>query len=201
MKLLVSLSLILGGIVLAAFPFIKSQYSLYEQDQLLQEWNQPDSPTAKQSFTSLSKVYASDNETTVAPSTGELIGTLEIPSIDLKLPILEGANMSNLKKGAGRLEGTTLIGETGNTAIAAHRSYTYGKDFNRLDEVKDGDQIIITTQSNQYTFIVHSTLKVLPDDTSVLAHDQEESILTLITCDPIKDPTHRLIVHASLQNP
>ncbi|MGM7701343.1 class D sortase [Pseudalkalibacillus sp. Hm43] len=202
MKLLMASLLILIGIGVASFPFIKSQYSLHQQEQLLTEWNQSNQETARQSFTSLSKVYASEEnkeQTKTFPTTGELIGTISISSIDLTLPILEGATIPNLKKGAGRLEGTALLGEKGNAAIAAHRSYTYGKDFNRLDELEDGDEIIITTETSTYTYIVDNTLRVLPDDTSVLASNQDQSIITLITCDPIKDPTHRLIVQASIK--
>ncbi len=205
MKLLMASILIIIGIGVASFPFIKSQYSKHQQEQLLTEWNMSNQVTARQSFTSLSKVYASDTNkeeaTQTTPSTGELIGTIEIPEINLTLPILEGATIPNLKKGAGRLEGTAFLGEKGNAAIAAHRSYTYGKDFNRLDELENGDEIIITTETTTYTYIVDNTLRVLPDDTSVLASNQDKSIITLITCDPIKDPTHRLIVQASLQNP
>ncbi|MGP4079673.1 class D sortase [Pseudalkalibacillus sp. R45] len=201
MRLLLGLFIFLIGVGTAFFPYLKSQYSIHQQEQLLSEWNLNDSTTAEQSFTALSKVYASDDESTEAPSSGELVGTIEIPSIDAKLPVLEGATLSNLKKGAGHLEGTSFLGQSGNSAIAAHRSYTYGKDFNRLNEVELDDEIIIKTKDETYTYTVYHTTRVLPDDTSVLESDPSENIVTLITCDPIKDPTHRLIVQAKLKNP
>ncbi|WP_408006175.1 class D sortase [Pseudalkalibacillus sp. A8] len=201
MRLLLGFFIFLIGVGITIFPFLKSQHSLYQQDQLLEEWNQADSFKAEQSFTSLSTVYASDTESTKAPSSGELVGMVEIPGIDVKLPVLEGATLSNLKKGAGHLEGTSPLGQAGNSAIAAHRSYTYGKDFNRLNEVKPGDEIIIKTKEKTYTYIVYDLTRVLPEDTSVLKLDPSENIVTLITCDPMKDPTHRLIVQGTLKNP
>ncbi|WP_261133657.1 class D sortase [Bacillus sp. Marseille-Q3570] len=201
MRFLLGLFIFLIGLGTAFIPYLKSQYSIHQQQQLLSEWNQTDPDTAEESFTSLSKVYASDDESTEAPSSGELVGTVEIPSIDARLPVLEGATLSNLKKGAGHLSGTSSLGQFGNSAIAAHRSYTYGKDFNRLNEVVHGDEIIIKTKDETYTYTVYHTTRVLPDDTSVLASDLSKTIVTLITCDPMKDPTHRLIVQAKLKNP
>ncbi|WLD91512.1 class D sortase [Alkalihalobacillus sp. AL-G] len=199
MRILLALVIIFIGIGVASFPYLKAQYSLHQQDQLLEQWKNTNSDKAKQSYTSLTKVFASDDSKEQAPSTGELLGSIKIPEIDLEMPILEGATIENMKKAAGHLEGTAPLGEEGNAAIAAHRSYTYGKDFNRLDEIDVGDEISITTNVATYTYTVFNTMIVLPDDTSVLKSSPDKSIMTLITCEPIKDPTHRLIVQASLK--
>ncbi len=80
-----------------------------------------------------------------------LMGTIEIKKIDLKIPILIGAGSSNLKKGAVHLTGTDTPGEIGNSLIAAHRSHTYGRFFNRLDEVNVGDKILVNTDDGRFT--------------------------------------------------
>lgn len=124
------------------------------------------------------------------------IGRLEIPKIEANIPILESASSTNLKVGAGHITGTAKLGSVGNAALAAHRSHTYGRMFNRLDELEVGDTIRVTTSEGIYEYIVYKTLVVNPDDISVLYQSNEERILTLITCTPLYTATHRLIVHA-----
>ncbi|WP_026689245.1 class D sortase [Alteribacter aurantiacus] len=127
---------------------------------------------------------------------GNTIAIIEIDRIGLTLPILQGASEENLKVGAGHLTGTTPIGETGNAGIAAHRSHTYGRQFNRLDEIKEGDLVRITTRNGEEEYQVFELDVVVPEDTSVLEPMGDEAVITLITCEPMINPTHRLIVHA-----
>ena len=72
----------------------------------------------------------------------ETLGIMEIDKIDLKLPVLNGTSEAILRIGAGFLEGTTAIGEPGNTVLTAHRSHTYGRFFNRLDELEVGIKLL-----------------------------------------------------------
>ncbi|MGG6311306.1 class D sortase [Paenibacillus macerans] len=126
------------------------------------------------------------------------IASIEIPAIDLKLPVLEGATKANMKHAATHMTETAPLGEAGNAAIAAHRARTNGRLFNRLNEVKIGDRIGIVTGTGRLDYEVYDISIVEPTDVSVLEPNGEERILTLITCDPLKNPTHRLIVHAKL---
>lgn len=127
------------------------------------------------------------------------IGRIEIPKIDVNIPILEGTSKANLKVGAGHLTGTSELGSIGNAALAAHRSHTYGRMFNRLDEVEIGDKIKITTNDDSFEYTVYEILVVEPNDISVLYRSREDSVLTLITCTPLYTATHRLIVHAVIR--
>lgn len=126
------------------------------------------------------------------------IGILKIEKIDLKLPILSGATNRNMKVGVGWIKETTPIGEVGNTALAAHRSYTYGRFFNRLDEMVVGDRFQIEAAGTIYEYEVFQKLVVLPTDTSVLKRNNRDHIVTLITCTPIRKATHRLIIQGKL---
>lgn len=126
------------------------------------------------------------------------IATIEIPVIDLKLPVLEGATKANMKYAAAHMTETSPLGETGNAAIAAHRARTKGRLFNRLNEVNIGDQIDIDAETGRFVYEVYEISVVEPTDVSVLEPKGDDRILTLITCEPLKNPTHRLIIHAKL---
>ncbi|PYI50567.1 class D sortase [Paenibacillus flagellatus] len=129
------------------------------------------------------------------------LALIEIASIDLKLPVLEGATQANMKVAAAHMTETDPIGAVGNAAIAAHRARTKGRQFNRLDEVKVGDDVVIRTAGETYVYTVYRTAIVEPTDLSVLERDGDERILTLITCDPVVNATHRLIVQAKIGQP
>ncbi|MFC7371425.1 class D sortase [Fictibacillus iocasae] len=192
--------LILTGIVTMMYPKMKSVYSSYQEKQLMREWENHIDDKAKTSFTKLETVFnEQEQQEPRLPERNSLLGTISIPKLDVQLPVLEGASQQNLKHAAGRLEGTTPIGTKGNTAIAAHRSFTYGKQFNRLNELVKNDEIIIETKDGSYSYTVNQVFTVMPDDISVLSTKPGEALLTLITCEPMKNPTKRLIVQAVLE--
>ncbi len=129
-----------------------------------------------------------------------VIGKIKIGKIDLIMPVLFGATERNLNRGAAVIAGTSDFDEIGNIGIAGHRGRSYGIFFNRLNELAEGDIIEVTTNNKVYKYTVYKIHIVEPTDVSVLYRNDSDKILTLVTCDPIKNPTHRLIVHA-LQNP
>jgi len=128
-----------------------------------------------------------------------VLGIIQIKKLNLKAPVVEGVKPANLKSAVGHIPGTAAPGFPGNCVLAGHRSYTFGKFFNRLDELAEGDSILITTKKEDLTYKVFETKVVLPDDVSVLKGSKDDSILTLITCTPIYVASHRLIVVARLE--
>ncbi len=126
----------------------------------------------------------------------DTLGIINIPKIDLRAPIAEGADLDTLRFAIGHMENTTNLGEIGNSVVAGHRSHSFGVYFNRLDELNEGDEIVVETGSKTITYVVYETKRVEPDDVSVLNSSSKFRVLTLITCDPVYNPTHRLIVHA-----
>ncbi|MGI6669085.1 MAG: sortase [Acetivibrionales bacterium] len=128
-----------------------------------------------------------------------VIGIIQIKKIKVKSPIVEGVSDSNLNAGIGHIPGTAMPGEPGNCALAGHRSYTFGKFFNRLDKLETGDEIIISTRKEDLVYEVDKIHMVTPDDTSVLEGSKDENAITLITCTPIYVASHRLIVKAGLK--
>jgi sortase A len=129
----------------------------------------------------------------------KMLGLIEIKKINVNLPIVEGVESRNLKAGIGHIPGSAGLGQLGNSALAGHRSYTFGNFFNRLDELQIGDSITISTKKSKYTYTIYEKLVVLPEDVYVLKGTNDESIITLITCTPVRVATHRLIIHARLE--
>lgn len=127
----------------------------------------------------------------------EIIGTLNIPKINLEVAIGEGTAQSVIKYAVGHFPQTALPGQPGNFSLVGHRSYRYGQFFNRLDQLEKGDAIVINRDGITYTYRVTETFTVKPEDTWVLDPTTEAGI-TLITCTPIRVATHRLIVKGTL---
>jgi sortase A len=196
--------LIVAGVSTMFYPKAKSMYYSHQEQQLLEDWeSSAEGSMIQQSYQQLDDVFDEKkrpkNTSDSSNSKTGILGKLTINQIDLTIPIMEGASQQNLKVAAGHLIGTAPLGEPGNAAIAAHRSYTYGKQFNRLLEVNTGDHIQIETTHKKLTYKITEKLLVKPTDLSVLQSKRKVSTLTLITCHPMKNPTHRYIVKAVLQ--
>lgn len=125
---------------------------------------------------------------------GDLLGSIEIPRLGLKVAILEGTTPQILRLGVGHIEGTALPGGPGNIGIAGHRD-TY---FRSLREIQSGNEIRIQAATGLSRFEVDSVEIVDPGDTGVLA-PSAGSTLTLVTCYPfhfIGAAPKRFAVHA-----
>lgn len=126
-------------------------------------------------------------------------GIIKIEKIDLELPILTDATEKNMKISVASIKGTGKLGQIGNYAIAGHRSHTYGKNFNRLNEVEAGDFIIINDGRNQFDYEVMEKLYVEPEEVEVLEGNDTDKEITLVTCHPMINPTHRLIIKGKIK--
>jgi sortase A len=122
---------------------------------------------------------------------------LVIPSIHVDVPVVEGDDWEQLKKGAGHHIGSANPGERGNCFISGHND-VYGEIFRHLDEVKMGDEIIVYAGERSYRYFVRATRIVEPDDVSVM-YPTSTPILTLLTCYPYMVDSHRLVVIAELE--
>lgn len=127
-----------------------------------------------------------------------VIAIINIPKVDIRYPVVEGTTADILKKSLGHFEGTALAGEVGNFCVAGHRNSSYAKYFNRLDEVNVGDEIIVETRTNKYTYIVNKTFKIHESETDVLDQTDEKKI-TLITCTNGYKPKYRIVVQGILK--
>ena len=103
-----------------------------------------------------------------APAEGSPVGDIRIPVIGINQVMVEGTNTPDLRKGPGHYTGTPLPGQTGNAAVAGHRT-TYGHPFYNLDSVKVGDPIVVTTLQGVFVYDTTKSFVVSPSDTSVVA--------------------------------
>jgi sortase A len=133
------------------------------------------------------------------PADGEAIARLRIPAIGVDKIVVEGVEVSDLKKGPGHYPSSPLPGQPGNAAIAGHRT-TYGAPFNRLDELEAGDEILVTTMQGSFRYEVREQLIVQPDQVEVL-DDFGDDRLTLTACHPKYSARQRIVVVAALQGP
>ncbi|WP_297424651.1 class D sortase [Clostridium sp.] len=197
MKKTVGIIMILLGIsLILTTTYIK--YKVYKNQQvMINEFENTisdiDKGKAQEDDGSQTKTSEQEN----IDSTKGTIGIITIPKIDLKAAIGEGIDTETLKYAVGHFTGTPLPGQKGNFCIAGHRSYTYGEFFNRLDELEIGDEISIQTNSGTYKYSVYDKKVVEPNEISVL-DNTNTSIITLVTCTPIRVATHRLIIKGKL---
>jgi sortase A len=134
--------------------------------------------------------------TIAPPATGSPVAIILIPKIGLNQVVVEGTGTSQLELGPGHYAGTPLPGEQGNVAIAGHRT-TWGRPFYDLNELADGDQILLSTSRGTFVYRVSSSQVVSPSDVSVLDPTSAPT-LTLTTCSPRFSAAQRLVVTATL---
>lgn len=146
-------------------------------------------------------VRPSGTEVMPVPEEGDGIGILVIPKIKARLPVTAGVAEEQLSVSEGWVMQTAFIGSEGNAVVAGHRSYTWGRHFNRLGELEAGDEIFFTgTCGETMRFVVSEILVAGPDDPAVFAAPPAGMAqLTLYTCTPVGIATHRLIVQALLE--
>jgi sortase A len=179
--------MLVAGVGLIALPEIDEHMQEQKQNDLLTAWVDQKIPESRE-----------------APAVWKVIdgmpvlGTITIDKIGLHEPMVRGAGADALKLGIGVVEEDRMPGESVNFVLAGHRSFTYGLHFNRLPELERGDTVVLEVADGTFTYTVETAYLVKPDDLSVLDSRPGVSELTLITCQPMRNPTHRLIVKAAL---
>ncbi len=127
---------------------------------------------------------------------GKAVAILRIPAIELNYVVVEGTDTESLKKGPGHYLGTAYPWEdTGKVGIAGHRT-TYGAPFWSLNELREGDRIVLATEYGIYNYRVTHSRIIDPSNGSVLLPTKQPS-LVLTTCHPRFSAAERLIVFAA----
>ena len=126
-----------------------------------------------------------------------MMSWVEIPSIDVSMPIYHGTGDAALMAGVGHLEGTSLPvgGESTHCVITAHSGMRNLRMFDDIRQLELGDLVLIHTMGDVYAYRVTSSEVVWPDETSSLEVVPGEDLLTLVTCTPYGVNDHRLLVH------
>ena len=196
-RVLTLMSLVMGvlGIGMILWNPITHLYSSREQDRLEQEFVSPEFQSR------FRRGEIAD---------GEVLTRIVIEAIDVDALIVEGTDPKALRAGAGHYKQTAMPCQTGNVGIAGHRT-TYGKPFNRLDELRPGDRIQLVTATRNCTYRVIAPARGLarpspasaswittPNDGAVIG-PIPGSFLTLTTCHPKGSAAKRLILRAQLE--
>ena len=125
-----------------------------------------------------------------------VMGTVEIPKINIKLPIFHTTTEEVLEVAAGHLEGSSLPvgGESTHAVISAHRGLPSASLFTDLDKVEETDHFLIHVLDDTLCYEVDKISVVEPDNTNDLAVEDGEDLVTLLTCTPYGVNSHRLLV-------
>lgn len=133
----------------------------------------------------------------VVPTPGpEQAIAIQIESLQINAPVVQGDDWEALKRGVGQHIGSANPGERGNLVLSGHNDI-YGEVFRHLDELAEGDEIVVFSQSQSYTYTVAWVDVVAPTAVEVIA-PTEDAALTLISCYPYLVDTERIIVRAEL---
>ncbi|MEV4753894.1 class E sortase [Micromonospora sp. NPDC049559] len=136
------------------------------------------------------------------PAEGKPIAGLYIPKLDKHWVVVQGVSQKDIRYAPGHYPQSALPGQIGNFAVAGHRNRA---TFWRLDELKNGDPIVVESQTDWFVYHVAQTRIVRPNQIEVVAPvpgqptaTPTKAMLTLTTCNPKFNNYQRLIIHAEL---
>lgn len=213
----------LAGLSLLLYPFVANQWNNYRQKQLISGYEQvvSEKEAAEGIDYDAERKKAEDYNEALLPcvlpdsfalaeSSGvdpvymntlniagdEMMGSVEIPKINIKIPIYHTTEEEVLNKGAGHLEGSSLPVGGANThaIISAHRGLPSASLFTDLDQMKVGDHFLLHVLDETLCYEVDKISVVKPEDTTALAVEDGQDLVTLLTCTPYGVNTERLLV-------
>lgn len=125
-----------------------------------------------------------------------MMGYVEVPKINIKLPIFHTTEEEVLQTAAGHLEGSSLPvgGEGSHAVISAHRGLPSAALFTDLDRLSEGDCFLLYILDDVLCYKVDQISVVKPEDTTALAAEDGKDLVTLLTCTPYGVNSHRLLV-------
>mgnify|MGYP002612153027 FL=1 len=213
----------LAGLSLLLYPFVANQWNNYRQKQLISGYEQAvsEKEAAEGIDYDAERKKAEDYNEALLPcvlpdsfalaeSSGvdpvymntlniagdEMMGSVEIPKINIKIPIYHTTEEEVLNKGAGHLEGSSLPigGKRTHAVISAHRGLPSASLFTDLDQMKVGDHFLLHVLDETLCYEVDKISVVKPEDTTALAVEDGQDLVTLLTCTPYGVNTERLLV-------
>mgnify|MGYP004660782539 FL=1 len=128
-----------------------------------------------------------------------IIGYVEIPKIQVNLPIYHGTDAEVLDRGVGHLLGSSLPvgGKNTHTILSGHSGMASQKMFTDLEQLTQGDVFYLNVLGETLAYQVTEINTVLPYETDLLGIVPGEDLCTLVTCTPYGINTHRLLVRGS----
>src|SRR5690625_543844 len=133
---------------------------------------------------------------------GSVMGNISIPKKNAKLAIYHGKNEEVLTRGVSHLENSSLPSNKSGThsVLTAHRGLPSSKLFRKLNKLTHGDTFTVQVLNEELTYEIHDIQVVLPHETDWLTMNDDENLMTLLTCEPYMINTHRMLVTGHLIN-
>ena len=127
---------------------------------------------------------------------GGAMAYVDIPKINVYLPVQHGTDADTLERAVGHVVGTSLPvgGESTHAVLSAHSGMASSKLFSDIDQLAVGDTFYIHVLGDTLAYKVDTIHTVLPTDTSLLQIEDGKDLVTLVTCTPFGVNTHRLLV-------
>ena len=127
---------------------------------------------------------------------GGVMAYVDIPKINVYLPVQHGTDADTLERAVGHVVGTSLPvgGSSTHAVLSAHSGMASSKLFSDIDQLAEGDTFYIHVLGEVLAYKVDAIHTVLPTDTSLLQIEDGKDYVTLVTCTPFGVNTHRLLV-------
>ena len=223
-KNLILILIFLAGLSLLLYPYIANEWNTYRQSKLMTTYEEEvesineETPIDYSSEFARANAYNESLVPYILPDsfaiaaaseepdeeymaclnlTGDgMMGYVQIPKIDVKIPIYHTVSTEVLEKAAGHLEGSSLPvgGADTHAVISAHRGLPSAALFTDLDKLKEGDHFLISVLDEVLCYEVDQVSVVEPSETEALKVEPGKDLATLLTCTPYGVNSHRLLV-------
>ncbi|MDR1017359.1 MAG: class C sortase [Lachnospiraceae bacterium] len=210
---------LVAGLLVLLFPFAQfaisdfratravveynDDYKKMEDKQIKNEWAEAKAYNKALNRGNFSNAFTSGNadlkdnyENVLNVDQDGMMGYIQIPKINVDLPIFHDTNASSLDKGVGHVRGTYLpIGGKGtHSVLSAHTGLKSSVLFTNLKDLTLGDEFYITVLDKKMAYKVDKITVVLPEDISQIQSVDGKDYVTLVTCTPYGINSHRLLV-------
>lgn len=193
---------VVTGILIFLYPFVSNYFAKKQQENVIlgqEEYVKKSEEEDLEKEWKKAELYnrTFENYMDALNLAGDgVMGCIEIPKIELRIPIYHGSGENSLLKGIGHVEKTALpIGGAGNhTVLTGHRGLPESELFTRLDEIEIGDKFFIHILDKVLVYEVDQITIVLPEEAAKISAEIERDLITLVTCTPYGVNTHRLLV-------
>ena len=174
--------LITAGIAIMAVPFFWRTTGEKQTNQLINQFEQTLEDDRNEETDVEEEQASISKEDEAILEEGGVIGIIEIPSIDIRYPVMEGTVKAVLNAGIGHIPETAGIGESGNCVLCGHNGSRYGTFFTPLNQISIGDDVTVIDKNGQtHIYEVTDTEVVNPYANSIKTQGDEKE-LTLFTC-------------------
>ncbi len=194
---------VIAGLTVLTFPYAAKWLTSTKQHQELRAYTMSAAQGHEQKFEdALAANTAGDTESALVSlrvEGSDAIGSVSIPEVSIQVPIYPSSSDEDLKRGAGHVPPTSApVGGVGtHSAISAHTGMPTASMFDRLSDVKVGDDVFIEVLGQLLTYRVVTIVVDTPEEGAAhLVPEPGRDLLTLITCTPYGINTHRLLVTA-----